>query len=119
MEITSEWDDVTASLQARKAAHPALQPLVEPMLRLVEILRADARLAAARPGLSHLSVTLRLNGIARYVIGEWHDREPRGYAVSYVDPPLELSDETIVPDSQVASTIAAYLARISRSTAPR
>ena len=118
MEITSEWDDVTAGLQARKAAHPALQPLVEPMLRLVETLRADARLAAARPGLSHLSVTLRLNGVARYVIGEWH-RELRGYAVSYVDPPLELSEETIVPDSQVASTIAAYLARISRSTTPR
>src|ERR1043166_1016560 len=107
MEITSKWDDVTARLQAQTAEHPSVQPLVEPMLRLVEILRADARLAAARPGLSHFAVTLRLDGIARYVISWWDDREPRGYAVSYVDPPLELSEEMIVPESQVASTIAA------------
>jgi hypothetical protein len=110
MEIAPEWDDVIASLQAREATYPLLHALIEPILRLIEMLRQDVRLAAARPGLSHLSVTLRVNGVARYVIGEWHDHEPRGYAVSYVDPPLELSEETIVSESQVASTIAEYLA---------
>ena len=113
------WARVTARLQDQESALPGLHRLVAPMLRLVDILREDPRLASVVPGLSHLSVTLRVHGIARYVIGEWQDREPWGYAVSFVDPPFEISGERIVPEAEVADTIVAYLAQLSHDTASR
>lgn len=111
--MTDPWAQVTARLRDHENTHPELHPLVAPMLRLIDILREDLRMASVVPGLSHLSVTLRTPGHARYVIGEWHDREPRGYAISYVDPPLEVSGERIVPEAEVADTIAAYLAALA------
>jgi hypothetical protein len=109
-----EWDRVTARLRDLESTYSSLRSLVSPMLHLVEILRGDPRLEGVAPNLSHLSLTLRLPDIQRYVIGWWDDREPRRYAISFVDPPLEFSETTIVSEVEVAATVVAYLERLRR-----
>ena len=112
MATTDQWDRVTARLRDLENTHSSLRPLVSPMLHLVEILRGDPRLEGVGPNLSHLSLTLRLPDLQRYVIGWWDDREPRGYAISFVNPPLEFSETTIVSEAAVAATVVAYLERL-------
>lgn len=113
--MIDRWAQVTARLRDLTNIHPELHPLIAPMLRLVDLLREDPRFASVVPGLSHLSLTLRVPGISRYVIGEWQDREPGGYAVSFVDPPLEISGERTVAEAEVADAITEYLAQLSQT----
>ena|ERR1051325_2838604 len=119
MATNDKWGPVSVRLQDLEKVHgPELHMLVSPMLRLVDLLRGDSRLEAVIPNLSHLSVTLRLSEISRYVIA-WYDGESSGYGISFVDPPFEFSDTSVVPEAQAVDTIVEYLTQLQRDAHAR
>jgi hypothetical protein len=110
---TVEWKRVSERFRDVKR-FVRLRPTVAAMLRLVAVLRGDPRLGAITPSVSLASLNLKLSGSERYVLVVWSEKEPQGFEVSFVDPPLEFSETTKVCEAKVVETIIEYLDRVKK-----
>jgi hypothetical protein len=111
MAMIAEWDNVVRRFQDLQQ-FASFRPTIDAMLWLVPLLRAESKLDAMAPNVSHAALTLRMPGEQRYVLVELRNEPLREFAISFVDPPLEISETKVVPWPQVVSTISDYVAQL-------
>ena len=111
MALTMEWESVKERFKDL-AKHPGLRPTVEKMQWLVGRLCEDPRMDGVAPHVSLGSLSLKPVDSKRSVMIAWNENEPGGYKVSYVDPPLEISETTRAPEAAVITVIMQYLDRL-------
>jgi hypothetical protein len=111
MAMTTEWDHVVTIFK-RMDQYTRARPTVAAMLRMVATLRRDPRLEAVVPNVTHASLTLRVTGSLRYIIVEWREEDPDNFAISFVDPPVDVSGEKVVPEAEAADTVVDYLEQL-------
>lgn len=112
MGIDTEWQRVNEQLLSLRH-FSRLQPTIDAMLRLAAEIRKDPRLRSIIPSVSLASLRLKRPDFKRYVLVAWNERETKKFEVSYVDPPLEVSDTTTVCEGNVVAIIVGYLERLS------
>ena len=111
MALTVAWNRVSERFHYLER-YAAIRPVVVSMLRLVTALRDDPRLGDVEPGVSLGSLNLRVSGSNRFVVVVWTEDEPRGFKVSFFDPPDTFSETTVVPEAKVVAIIIDYLSRL-------
>jgi hypothetical protein len=105
-----EWDWEAVERRYRSLEQYVFaRPIVAAMLRLVTALRDDPRLTEVVPVVSHFMLTFRSTSGGRYVAVWCSDDKPRGYEVSFVDPPLELRQIKYVSDEHAAAAVIEYV----------
>ena len=108
---TAEWDKVEEAF-ARLDRLRVLAPALVAMRKLVEMIKLDASFADVHPIVSHVSLVLSRGPSKRRVDVSW--RENSDYAVSFVDPPLEFSEQQIVREDAVLRVLREYLDNLPR-----
>ena len=116
MAMTIAWYRVSECFHDLER-HAEIRPIVVSMLRLVAALRADPRLDDIEPSVSLGSLNLKVSGSNRFVIVVWTEDEPRGFKVSFFDPPATFSETRIVPEAKVVAIIIDYLSRLKSQRA--
>lgn len=113
MALTAAWALVSERLKDLER-YERLRSTIAAMLRLVAALRGDSRLDDIQPSISLASLNLRLSDSRRYVLVAWRDEEPRGFEISFVDPPLEFYETKQIGEAEVVATIVEYLDRLRK-----
>jgi hypothetical protein len=104
--IETAWDDVTRRL-VNLERHPSLRPTIAAMHKLIAKLRNEPWLNTIEPGLSLASLSFRRPESVRLVMVSW--RGDMTFRVSFVDPPLEFSEQKEVGEADIISTIRHYV----------
>src|SRR3954451_24570656 len=112
-EMNNQWNRVNNTFRNLECFAP-LRPTVAAMLRLIAALRDNPRLSVVAPSVSLASLNLKVQDSKRYVVVAWDEKEPQGFEISFVDPPLEFSGTTTVCEAKAVETIIEYLGRIEK-----
>lgn len=111
MAMTSKWDDAVRRFESLRV-HASLESAIDSMLRLIAVLLKDSRFFDVIPNVSHLALTLHLPAIQRYLAVEHSTADSGAFVVSFVDPPLELSEPRVVSEAEVIPALVLYLEQL-------
>lgn len=111
MAVAEEWYEVDRALQ-RLEQHSVLQPALVAMRKVVKLVRHSPEFADVHPVVSHASLVLSHGSAQRRVYVSWQEGQVYSLSVSFVDPPLEFSEEQLVCEGDLHRALRDYLDRL-------